>query len=380
MSVELKSIAMNKLSFKNNRFKIMQIADAQELPAVSPDTVKLIRLAIAAEQPDLIVFTGDQIYGIHPYLWGAGDEMRVKRVLTELLRPVTEAGVPFAVTFGNHDAESGVPNARQAQLFAAMPGYTAGDRRCDEDPGTFRLSILNEDGAEAFCVYAFDTHGAAFGGERSGISEAQLEWFRATRKENKTPALVFQHIPAPEYYNVIKETNKNTRDAVEAFGRRKGKFYTLPQPLKDTGGFMRESPSVISEDAGEFDTLSADGSVLAIVAGHDHNNSFVAEHRGMKLIYTQCAGFHVYGPHLKRGVRIFTLDENNPGEFTTYTRTWESLTAEKPARPLLEMFLSHTPSSVGQAVALAKRYGIPMFAGVAAAGVAVYCAAKKKKR
>ena len=371
---------MNNLSFKNGQFKIMQIADAQELPAVSADTVKLIRLAIDAEKPDLIVFTGDQIYGIHPRLWGSGDETRVKKVLTELLSPVTAAGVPFAVTFGNHDAESGVPNARQAQFYAAMPGYTPGYRRCDGDPGTFRLPICNKNGEEVFCVYAFDTHGASIGGERSGISEAQLEWFRTARKENQSPALVFQHIPAPEYYNVIKETNKRTRGAVEAFGRRKGKFYTLPQPLKDAGGFMRESPSVISEDAGEFETLSADGSVLAIVAGHDHNNSFVAEHRGMKLIYTQCAGFHVYGPHLKRGVRIFTLDENAPGKFTTYTRTWESLTAEKPARPLLELFLSHTPSSVGQAVALAKRYGIPMFAGVAAAGFAVYCAARKKKR
>ena len=45
-----------KLTFKNGQFKIMQIADAQELPfGVSPDTLKLMELAVQAEKPDLIV-------------------------------------------------------------------------------------------------------------------------------------------------------------------------------------------------------------------------------------------------------------------------------------------------------------------------------------
>lgn len=368
-----------KLTFKNGQFKIMQIADAQELPWVSPDTVRLIEMAIKAEQPDLIVFTGDQIYGIHPRLWGDGSEAHINKVLTKLLSPVTAAGVPFAVTFGNHDAESGVPNARQAKLYAAMPGYLSGERRSDADPGTFRLPIINENGEEVFSVYAFDTHGGV-GGERSGISETQLDWFRVTRENKKTPALVFQHIPAPEYYNVIKKENKKNRGAVEAFGSRRGQFYSLPQALKDTGGFLGEAPSVLSDDAGEFKTLSADGNVLAIAAGHDHNNSFVADNKNLKLIYTQGAGFHVYGPHLKRGVRIFVLNENEPCAFTTYTRTWKSLTREKPKEYLLGYALSKTPSSVGQAIALSKRWAPVAAAGAAAAGgIAWHCIKKKNK-
>lgn len=366
-----------KLTFKNGQFKIMQIADAQELPAVSPDTVRLIEMAIKAEQPDLIVFTGDQIYGIHPLLWGG--ETRVRKVLGRLLAPVKEAGAPFAVTFGNHDAESGVSNARQADFYAEMPGYLAGERRSGDDPGTFRLPIYDENGEEAFCVYAFDTHGASLGGEKSGIDRAQLDWFRQTRAGKKTPALVFQHIPAPEYYNVIKKENKRVRGAVEAFGRHKGEFYSLPRALRDAGGFLGEAPSVLAEDAGEFTTLRADGGVLAIAAGHDHNNSFVAEHKGMKLIYTQGAGFHVYGPHLNRGVRIFTLNESEPGAFATYTRTWRSLTNEKPKEFLLEFGLSLTPSSVDQGKALLRRWAPAAAAGAAIAGGILWYWLKKNK-
>ena len=99
---------MNQLTFKNSQFKIMQIADAQEFPVVSPDTVHLIEMALAAERPDLVIFTGDQIYGIHPKLWGKAAEARITAVFQKLLAPIVAANVPFAVTFGNHDAECGV--------------------------------------------------------------------------------------------------------------------------------------------------------------------------------------------------------------------------------------------------------------------------------
>ena len=43
-----------KLSFKGERFKIMQIADTQEGAKVSPDTLNLINTAIDKEKPDQI--------------------------------------------------------------------------------------------------------------------------------------------------------------------------------------------------------------------------------------------------------------------------------------------------------------------------------------
>ena len=48
---------------KNKKFKIMQITDMQEIPAVSPDTMALLEAAVEAEKPDLVIYTGDQIKG-----------------------------------------------------------------------------------------------------------------------------------------------------------------------------------------------------------------------------------------------------------------------------------------------------------------------------
>jgi predicted MPP superfamily phosphohydrolase len=50
------------LKFKNNQFKIMQIADTQEGKNVSPATLALINAAIEKEKPDLVVYSGDQIW------------------------------------------------------------------------------------------------------------------------------------------------------------------------------------------------------------------------------------------------------------------------------------------------------------------------------
>ena len=373
---------MNHLTFKNGRFKIIQIADAQEFPFVSPDTVRLIELAVEAEKPDLVIFTGDQIYGIHPKLWGKNAEARINTVFRKLLAPVTAAGVPFAVTFGNHDAECGVPNARQAELYASLPGYVKGDRMSDDAPGAFRIPICGENNKHLFDVFAFDTRGSAAAGGR-GVSDEQLKWFKAVRAKERAlrkeapPALVFQHIPVPEYYNVINKVKKGTPGAVKTYGAHSGSFYALPQELTSTGGFMKETPSAASEK--EFEILKKDGGVLALAAGHDHNNSFVAAFEGIDLIYTQGAGFHVYGPHLKRGVRVFTLNEKDPSAYTTYTRTWENLTKERPKEFLLGYALSKTPSSVSQAKTWAKRAVPFAAAGAAAAGALAVQIMKKRK-
>ena len=44
-------------------FRILQLADTQQSAQVSLDTVRLIDALVEATQPDLVVFTGDQIKG-----------------------------------------------------------------------------------------------------------------------------------------------------------------------------------------------------------------------------------------------------------------------------------------------------------------------------
>ena len=66
------------LNFKNDTFKIMQIADTQEGARVSPDTLDLINAALERENPDLVVYSGDQIWGKANF---KGNRDKVKDVL-----------------------------------------------------------------------------------------------------------------------------------------------------------------------------------------------------------------------------------------------------------------------------------------------------------
>ena len=90
-----------KLRFqKDGTFKIMQITDMQEIPAISKDTIALMERAVLEEQPDLVVYTGDQIKGYGVTYKGKGEELEreVAQTIGKLLEPVTKRGIPFAVT------------------------------------------------------------------------------------------------------------------------------------------------------------------------------------------------------------------------------------------------------------------------------------------
>ena len=58
---------MTNLRFREDgSFRVLQMADIQDGPNVLPDTIRLIREAIRKADPDLVVFTGDQIRGYDP--------------------------------------------------------------------------------------------------------------------------------------------------------------------------------------------------------------------------------------------------------------------------------------------------------------------------
>ena len=85
--------------------------------------------------------------------------------------------------------------------------------------------------------------------------------------------------------------------------------------------------------------------MLGIYVGHDHNNSFVVNHSGVDLGYTQGAGFNVYGPGKNRGVRIFELNEGDLKSYKTRTVTFGELCDLKIQKPVQEFIYTHAPTS-----------------------------------
>lgn len=88
-----------KLQFnEDGTFKIMNLADIQDDAIMLSVTADYIDAAVAAEQPDLIILTGDNIAG-HLTASAAKSATAIRKVMN-ILEPY---GIPVAIVFGNHD-------------------------------------------------------------------------------------------------------------------------------------------------------------------------------------------------------------------------------------------------------------------------------------
>lgn len=354
---------------KDKKFKIMQITDMQEIPAVSPDTTALIEAAVEAEKPDLVVYTGDQIKGYGVTYKGKGKELEnaVAATIKKLLEPVTKRNIPFAVTFGNHDRQVGISNKDQFEhIYKSLPNCIGEQAEGIDGGGTYCIPIKSSDGSgkDAFCLYLFDSGTDAKGGGYEPFDTKIIEWYKKARDKLKEkngsyiPSIVFQHIPLCEYYNVLKRVKKSHKGAIRAFRTHKNEYYVLGDTCRK-GDMLCEPPSIPNENTSEFDAISEKGDVMAVFVGHDHKNSFVGRYKNIDLGFTQSSGFNVYGNRTKRGVRIITLDENKPGEYETYTRTFEELVGTKVQKPVYDYLSSKMPETVDAAIPMiAKAVGI----------------------
>lgn len=361
----------------DHKFKIMQIADTQEIPAVSPDTLSLINNALDREKPDLVIFTGDQIKGYSKKF--KKDPAIIEGTIDTLVEPIAKRNIPFMVTYGNHDAQCGVDNRGQYKFYAKYDNFISGDLRNADDVGTADIQIYSStEDKPVFELYIIDSHGKAKDGAGyAPVDKEQIKWYVSRREQLKAengyylPSLVFQHIPVPEFFDVIKKVPKGTKGAVPAYGEHENEYFVLNDETIAEGGFMLESPASPDVNTGEFEAMSEKGDVLGIYVGHDHNNSFVVKYKGVDLGYTQGAGFNVYGPGENRGVRIFELDETAPCEYKTYTATFKELCGTKIKTSVKEFIYKHAPTSPRAVKPILIKVGI----GIAAIA-AVYAAYK----
>ena len=86
-----------KLRFKEGKFKIAQFTDIHWDPSNTrsesvPDSLLAV---LEKERPDLVVMTGDIVTG-----------RPAEQGWTNIMAMMQKAGIPYAVTMGNHDPEN----------------------------------------------------------------------------------------------------------------------------------------------------------------------------------------------------------------------------------------------------------------------------------
>ncbi len=343
-----------KLKFNNNRFRILQISDIQEIANTSPDTVNLTDLIIKKTKPDLIVLTGDQVKGYGITMKNKDSKTMAATTLSNILKPIADSGIPFTAVYGNHDVFDEADEDFQWQCYKLYDNFSGNSYNFDN------LLIYNEKDEPVFCVYLFNS-GIKIDGKYSPVDDIQVKQYKDTRDTFKEkygkyiPALAFQHVPPFDVYDCLKEVKKGTKKSYEGLGSLKGKYFTLPDYAKNYESFIGENAASPHEYGNQVEALSEKGDVLGLFFGHDHNNSFIVNNGKMDLGYTQGIGYTIYGPGKNRGARVFDIYENQPFEYKTFTVTANDFPHFKLERPVTEFIYTHSPTSVTEAKKIAKK-------------------------
>lgn len=354
------------LQFKNDTFKIMQIADTQEGSKVSPDTMDLITAALDRERPDLVVYSGDQIWGKTSF---KGNKDKVTEILSALTQPVRDRKIPFTVCFGNHDRQVGLTNAEQFEIYKSFDYFIGESAEGIDGVANHVIEIWDNDEIK-FLLYLIDSHSNLKVGY-DHVHQNQIDWYRKTRDNYEKKygrlieSVVIQHIPVCEIFELLTEVKKGTKGAVRGFRTHANRFYILNPNRVNADGFMKESPADPQENSGEFEAFKEKGEVLGVYFGHDHNNSFNGKVDGIDLGYTQGAGFHVYGPGKDRGVRVIELYKN--GTLNTYDLRFRDIVGNKVKEPFKYAMFQIMPTNMFDAVTRAVKF----FAGLGIIAVIV---------
>ena len=192
----------------DGKFTFLHLTDLHLNPngrRLHPRVERVLRAAFAKHAPSLLVLTGDNVNGQNGDVNAHGKFEEAVDPMTDLFR---EAGIPFCVTFGNHDSELKGPDrfSRQEQYdyYKSRGGELFVDHDVPELHGVGSGVVsLFERGARrpSFNLFVMDSGdypektGPDWPGYE-GCQTDQIAWYE--RVSGKTPCLWFQHIIVPD--------------------------------------------------------------------------------------------------------------------------------------------------------------------------------------
>ncbi len=307
---------------KDGTFKILVLADVQDVYPIDDAMMAFINEALDYAQPDLVVFDGDNIM------------TEDVRAYEQLLYPLTERDIPFTLVFGNHDPER--ENFTAEQQLAEYQKYE-GCLAYDADPalhgcGNHNLLIYSSKGNDiAFNLWMFDSGSSLReNGEWLGydwVRADQIEWYNNTRDAiteanggKLVYSIAFQHIIPKEAVEVLYYESDISMGEL-TYNFNDGGVYSFIPKIENFDGYIFEKSCCGNGSDGQWDAMKAGGDVLAVVVGHDHVNSFVADIDGIDLVQTPGATYHSYYNNMLQGARVIELDEGDLDSYYTYELT-----------------------------------------------------------
>ncbi|KAM1069068.1 hypothetical protein ACFX15_000954 [Malus domestica] len=228
------------------------------------NTIAFVLRMIEAEKPNLIVFTGDNIFGF--------DATNGAKSLNEVYAPAIASNIPWAAVLGNHDQESDLSREGVMKHIVGLENTLAQVNLLDQDVidgfGNYNLEVAGVEGSgfenkSVLNLYFLDSGDYSTVPSIGGygwIKPSQQYWFEQTSaklqkayiskpllQKAHAPGLAYFHIPLPEFASFDSSN------------------FT---------GVRQEDISSAFVNSGFFTTIVAAKDVKAVFTGHDHLNDF----------------------------------------------------------------------------------------------------------
>lgn len=307
----------------DGKFKIMHITDTHLADDNIDASVWLIEKACDREQPDLVTITGDNVQN-------SDDASKTKGYIDKLMNVFDERNIPVAVTFGNHDSETGAMSREDLMAYynTHSSSISLDDGAALSGCGTYSIPVMSSDGSKVkFNVWVFDSGDYDDEGHYGYVKMDQVEWYKAKSDALKAAnggevihSLVFQHIIVPEVYDALK---KSDRKRLFSFSHMYNEDeYYMFDPEGINFGTLNETPCSGYYNDGQFDAMVEKGDVLAMFTGHDHTNAFGVKHKGIDIVNSLSTRYNGDAFSTQYGYRIIEVDENDTSKYTSRVEHW----------------------------------------------------------
>lgn len=274
-------------------YRILQLTD---IHLANKDNRKLhldfMDLTIKDANADMILLSGD--------IFTFAD----KAVVKELFDFIDSYGVPWAVTWGNHDEQcyfsidwlTGYLNEYGSNCLFV-------DLQDDDIYGNANYAInLTKGGKVVEQIILLDSNRYSYGDYwgYDYIKENQVDWYEkivnytAAQNGGKVvPSVLYYHIPVPEFKDAWEATQNGEADAIYIYGERNEKV-SCPQ-----------------YNSGLFDRVLKLGSTSSMNVGHDHVNNSIVKYKGVDFCYGINSTDRIYYTEPMMGGRVLIIHNDN---------------------------------------------------------------------
>lgn len=261
--------------------------------------VGTIREVVRRTQPDLITISGDLSWGmaVESYVAVAG--------------LMDSFGIPWAPVWGNHDHEKEEVAQGAVAEFAKHPLCLFEDGDPALGSGNYTIAI-QENGHTVAGLIMADTHKGAHYVDENGeegktwgrLYPNQLDWIKEQCKELNADTALIQHIPIYGYKEASQAAYRSGLD-LNAMTLEESLSSACWNPgYEDSIGVQHEGICSYPQEEGALNACMEAG-IKAIIVGHDHNNNWIINHKGIRLVFSLKTGPGCYWqPELNGGTVI----------------------------------------------------------------------------